>query len=216
MLNAACSFSTHLHPHTPLQLLLPTILPLALPLGIDLARERILKGQSNFVHDKDQRRQHDARRLTKPQRRAQEAHRAAVVHRRVRDAEREPRHHVVHQDAEVVAQVRARDAQRPHARQHEHVAGPDERHGQRLRHGRLQQRVRGLTAQRALVHGVADDAEREDGHGQRVAAVQAVAARELGDGLVVVFLPRRGVPEGRVEDDGAGRDWTKLVVSGIT
>jgi hypothetical protein len=34
---------------------------------------------------------------------------------------------------------------------------------------------------------VAEDAEREDGYGETIAAISCVAAEDLGDGLFVVF-----------------------------
>lgn len=65
--------------------------------------------------------------------------------------------------------------------------------------------MRGLDAESALVDGVAEDAEGEDGEGQAVAAVEGVAAGELGEGFVAVFGAGGGVPEGWVEDYHAGR-----------
>lgn len=52
--------------------------------------------------------------------------------------------------------------------------------------------MRRLLAQRAFVHKVAENAEREDGHCQAVAAVAGVAASELGEDLVVVFCRLEG------------------------
>jgi hypothetical protein len=78
------------------------------------------------IRGRDQPRQHQPRRLPAPQRGAQEAERAAVVHGRRRDVEREAGHRRVHQDPEVVAQVRAGQPQRPHGREHEDVAAEEE------------------------------------------------------------------------------------------
>ena len=39
----------------------------------------------------------------------------------------------------------------------------------------------------SCVHGVADDSYAEDCHGEGIAAVERVAAKQLGDGLVVVL-----------------------------
>ena len=99
-----------------------------------------------------------------------------MVHGRRADAEREARNHLVHQDAEVVAQVRARDAQRPHAGQHQRVAAEQQADGQTLRERSQERRVCGLGAQGALVDGVARDAEQEDGHGESVAAAVGVVS----------------------------------------
>ena len=97
--------------------LLSTLRPLPLSLRIYLRRKRVLKGECNLIAHKYQRTQSQARRLAKPQRRADEAHHTAPVHRTARNIEREARHNIIHQNAEVVAQIRARHAQRPHARQ---------------------------------------------------------------------------------------------------
>ena len=103
--------------------LLPTLLrPLSLPLGIDLRGERILKRECYTIAHEYQGRQSQASRLSEPQRRTHEAHDAAPVHRRAGHVEGKPRHDVVHEDAEVVAQICARDPERPHATQHEHIA----------------------------------------------------------------------------------------------
>jgi len=37
------------------------------------------------------------------------------------------------------------------------------------------------------VHAVSDDSNGEDCHGEGIAAIERVAAKQLGDGLVVVF-----------------------------
>ena len=43
----------------------------------------------------------------------------------------------------------------------------------------------------SCVHGVADDSYAEDCHSEGIAAVARVAAKQLGDGLVVVFYQRQ-------------------------
>ena len=101
--------------------------------GSPLKTRREKKGNNSLlirpgdrIRDRDQPRQHQPRRLPAPQRGAQEAERAAVVHGRRRDVEREAGHRRVHQDPEVVAQIRARQPQRPHGREHEDVAAEEE------------------------------------------------------------------------------------------
>lgn len=175
------------HVRHPLLLLLP-LGPLALALGIDLTRKRILKPQREHIHNIHPPRQQQARGLAKPERRPQEAHRRPPVHRRAAHVEGEPRDHLVHQDAKVVAQERARDAERPRARDDEDVAGGEEQHGGELGERVQEQRVRGLLGDGGLVEEVADEAEREDGGREGVAGVLGVAAEELGEDLVVVFL----------------------------
>lgn len=66
--------------------------------------------------------------------------------------------------------------------------------------------MRGLLAEGSLVDGVSQDAEGEDGEGEAIAAVETVAAGELGDGFVVVFSSRGDVPECWVEDDACRGD----------
>jgi hypothetical protein len=159
-----------------LQTLLSTLLGLPLPLGVNLRSERILKPQSHRVNSENKSRQQHTRRLAKPKRRAQETEGAAMVHGRRANAEREPGHHLVHQDAKVVAQVRARDAERPHAGQHQRVAAEQQADGQALRERAQQGRVSGLGAQGALVDGVAGDSEQEDCYGEGVATAVGVVA----------------------------------------
>lgn len=92
-----------------------------------------------------------------------------------------------------------------------------------------------MLAEGALVQPVPEDSEREDGEGEEVAAVARVAAKEVGEQAVVVFLsgddavwgeegwlaglPDGGggcggedrsmdlLPEGWVEGDGGNSDW---------
>lgn len=37
------------------------------------------------------------------------------------------------------------------------------------------------------VHGIAEDSEAEDGHGEGVAAIERVTLEQLGDGFVVIL-----------------------------
>jgi len=138
------------------KLLLTTLaLPLRLlvPLAIDARCERILKAERNLIYDQDQRREREASRLTEPDGRAQERHGRAVVHRRVGHVEWESSHHLVHQDAKVVAQVRPRDAERPHRGEDEDVSARDERGGDELGEGSREEGMSGLVAEGALVAG---------------------------------------------------------------
>ena len=180
---------------------LPALLLLPISLRINLRSERVLKPQRNAVNRPHQPCQQHARRLAKPQRRAQEAQRAAMVHRRAGHVEREASDDLVHQDAEVVAQVCARDAERPHAAQYECVATQEQADGQALGEGGEEGWVGWLGAQGALVYEVTRDAKGEDGDGEGVAAAVGVVSGEAREGLVVVFAAGGGIPEGWVEDD---------------
>lgn len=132
--------------------LLPNISPFPLPLRIYLAGERTTKNiksqqsnsplhsprvhgdllfirQRNAIYQQHLRRQQHPRRSAIQQRRPQKAHRAPVIHRRAGDVEREARHGLIHQDAKVIPQVRARDAEGPCGGEDEDVATYDEEVG---------------------------------------------------------------------------------------
>jgi hypothetical protein len=64
-----------------------------------------------------------------PQSRRGEAHRAADVHRIAKHVERESLDAVIHQDAEIVAQEPACDAECPRGREDEGLAEDEERDG---------------------------------------------------------------------------------------
>lgn len=89
----------------------------------------LLKRQRNPINHQHLHRQHHPRGTRIQQRRPQKAHRTPIIHGRARDIERETRHGLIHQDAEIIAQIRARDAERPGTGQHENVAHQDERVG---------------------------------------------------------------------------------------
>ena len=121
-------------------------------LGVDFRGEGVLELQGDEVHEEDLGGQEEAGGAGKPQRAAEEAHGAAPVHWRVGDVERETRHDLVEQDAKVVAQVGARQAQRPHGRQDEYVAEREQAAGQDGHQRVLGQKGgRGLIAEGALV-----------------------------------------------------------------
>lgn len=110
-----------------------------------------------------------------------------MVHGRAGDVERETGDLVVHQDAKVVAEIGARDAQGPHARDDKHISDNEEGGGGVLDGVGGEDVEGGLVAQRLLVKVVASDSDREDDDGQEVAAVPRIAAKELGEDSVVVF-----------------------------
>ncbi len=70
-----------------------------------------------------------AQQVHAPQRRRGEAHRAADVHGVTEHVEREALDAMVHQDAEIIAEERARDAERPRRAHDERLARDEERHG---------------------------------------------------------------------------------------
>lgn len=143
----------------------------------------LFPSQRQPIHYKHLRRQHEPGNLAIIQRHGKEAHRAAPIHRRARDIEREPCDGRVHQDPKVVTQVRAREAKRPHARQHQDVADGEQHIGQvRLVHGRVVWLVR----ERLVVETVAQNAQAEDRDAKGVAAGVG-AAKDFGEQASVVF-----------------------------
>ncbi len=161
---------------------------LPVPLGIDRGGEGVLVAQGDLVDDEDPGAQQDAGGLAVQQGGADEAGRRAIVHGGVGDVEGEAGDHVVHEDAKVVAEEGARDAERPRRRHHQDVAAGEQPVREPLDAVLVEGRVRRLLAQRALIQVVADEAQREDGGGQGVAGGLGAAAEELGKDLIVVFL----------------------------
>lgn len=97
------------------------------------------------------------------------------------------------QDPKVIAQVSPRHPQRPHTAHDEHPAGREQAGRGKLDLGERQPRQCRLVCQRGGVEVIAQDAEREDGNGERVAASVRVAERELGQNVVLVlWFGRRG------------------------
>lgn len=149
--------------HHSLPLLAALLRPL--PLRIDLRRERILKAQCDLVDNQHESAENKPSRLSIPQRGAHEAHEASIVHWRPGNVEREARHDVVHQDAKVIAEICARDPQRPHAAQDEDIATGDEADCQALRYESLEQWMRDLSAECALVECIPEETDGEDDDG---------------------------------------------------
>ena len=184
---------------------------LLVALLIDHAGEGVFELAGNGIRDSNDSSQEQTSRLAVPQRGREEAERRAVVHGRVGDVEWERGDWSVHQDAEVVAQVGTGDAERPHGSQDEDVTSQEERNGRVFDDGVQEQGRRRLVGEGFVVTGkqrvsvvgrqsvlprlvgqenvqvVSEDTEREDGNGERIAAVASIAAKELGDDLVVVF-----------------------------
>jgi len=167
--------------------------PLALALGVDFGRERVLEAQGHDVHEEHPECQREAGWLGKEKRGAQEAHRGAPVHGRTDDVEWEPGDHLVHEDAKVIAQKGAGDAEAPCRRDDKRVAEGDEGVGRGLGVDARQQWVRGLLANGGLVEEVAEEAEREDGRGETVAGCAGASAKQVREKLVVVLCKINGL-----------------------
>jgi hypothetical protein len=131
--------------------LLTLSLLLSLPLGVDPTGEGILICQSNLVDQEYQAGQHNSSRLSKPQCRSQEAEGRTIVHGSRTNVEGEACDHVVHEDAEVVAEVGACDAESVHGGQDEDVAGDEQSNGQGFRHRAKKERVGRLASEGALI-----------------------------------------------------------------
>lgn len=82
-------------------------------------RDLLFIAERYRIEHQDLCRQDDAGGASVQQGRAQEAHRAAVIHGGAREVEGETGDGCVHEDAEVVAQIGARDPERVGAAQHE-------------------------------------------------------------------------------------------------
>lgn len=162
-------------------------LTLALTFGVNPSSERVLEPQSNDVHDEHAESQRNTSRLAKDEGSPQKVHRRAPVHRGRCHVEGEARHHLVHQNAKVVAQEGARDAQAPRRRDDKDVADDEQGVSGSLRVQRLQERVRGLLGQGRLVQPIAEEAQREDGRGEGIAGRVGSAPEQPCQDLVVVF-----------------------------
>lgn len=162
-------------------------LTLALTFGVNPSSERVLEPQGDDVHDEHADGQRNTSRLAKDEGGSQKVHRRAPVHRGRCHVEGEASHHLVHQDAKVVAQEGARDAQAPRRRDDKDVAEDEQGVSGSLRVQRLQKRVRWLLRQGRLVQPIAEEAQREDGHGEGIAGRVGSAPKQPGQDLVVVF-----------------------------
>lgn len=182
---------------------------LSVSLGVNLAGEGLFELEGNGVHERDKGGDEQTRGLGVPQRRRQETQRGAVVHGVVGHVEGEARDPLVHENAKVVAQVGACDAQSVHGGEHQHVAHTKQHHGQGLDDvgvGDGQQDGGGLLLKSLVVQVVSEDAQREDGDGQQVAS-RLGSSGDLGQKVRVVLGPSDNVPEDGVERDGSENDW---------
>lgn len=69
----------------------------------------------------------------------------------------------------------------------------------------------GLIAESTFVKRISQNAEGKDRYGQNIAAVVSVAASELGEGFVAVFVSSGEIPECWVEDDATGSNCSNVV-----
>jgi hypothetical protein len=144
-----------------------------------------LKGKP--VQNKDPSRQNEAGHLARVEGDAQEVQSATPVHGGPGDVEREAGDRGIHENAEIITQVGAGDAESPHASQDEHRAEAEEGI---TKQGLVDWGIEGLVCQRQLEQVVTEDAEGEDGEGEEVASV--VGATEYTGHKVVAVLYRRG------------------------
>lgn len=112
-----------------------------------------LEAQSNDVHDVDVRRQEEARGALEPERHRGEGEGAPDVHGVAEDVEGEALDAVVHEDAEVVAEEGARNAEGVGRGDHESLTGGEEGDGDDGVEGRGQNRLLGLVLECALEAG---------------------------------------------------------------
>lgn len=157
------------------------------------------EAQRHRVHEGHDYCQGQAGGLGVPKRRRGKAQRRPNVHRVAADTKREAGDHGRHEDAEVVAEVRARYTERPHRRADKHGPGREERRGHGTYSGLCERRRRRLRGERGLVERVTDEAEREDGRTQHVAACVRPVPEQARERPVAVLVLRDSVPERGVE-----------------
>lgn len=150
----------------------------------------LLPLESEPVQNEDLGRQKDASHLTVVKGDSQEVQSASPIHRRTGDVEGKARDGGIHQDTEVVSEVGSGDAKGIHAGQNEDRAGGKK--------GRAQERlvhrgVVGLISQGQLVEMVTEDAQREDGKGEKVASI--VGATEYTSQVVVPIFYSMKTPK---------------------
>lgn len=116
---------------------------------------------------------------------------AADVHRVAHDIKREAGHHLVHEDAKVVAEVGAGHAQHPHGRHDEHAAERKQRDRHCTHRRVLERGVGRLEGQCVVVQVVAQDTQRKDGHREDVASKIGPVAQQSRQRAVVVFCVSR-------------------------
>lgn len=95
-------------------------------------KDLLLELQRNPVSHVDQNGQEHTSWFAIPQRSSHETHRRAPVHRTTCYIEWEASDHIIHQDAKVVSQVCACDAQSPHRGEDEDIAAGKEGNGERF------------------------------------------------------------------------------------
>lgn len=154
--------------------------PLAVTLGIDLGREGVFVGQGDGVDDEDPGGYEDTGRLAVDEGGAEEAHGRAIVHGGAGDVEGEAGHDAVHQDAEVVAQEGAGDAQAQSRGDHEDIAGGNKGITGVCKGVSVEEGMRRLVAESTLVKEVAEQAQGEDGQGEGVAGSLGASSEQLG------------------------------------
>lgn len=143
---------------------------LLLALLVDASRERVLEAKRNKVDNKHLDRQEHTGRLPVPERCSEEAQGGAVVHRGIGNVEWEASDTGVHQDTKVVAEIRAGEAESPHAGDNENIPGEEEPNGDVLDEVRLEVWVSRLASEGLLVQVVAEYAKGENGCSEEVAA----------------------------------------------
>lgn len=139
------------HPSHLVLLSAPGLRPLLLALLVDASRERVLKAKRNKVDNKHLDRQKHTGWLPVPERCSKEAQGRAVVHRRIGNVEWEASNTGVHKDTEVVTEIRAGEAESPHAGDNEDISGEEEPNGDVLDEIRLEVWVSRLASEGLLV-----------------------------------------------------------------
>lgn len=161
--------------------------PLLVALGVDGGSKGVLELDSDNVDEENPSSQKKTGGLAVKQSGAEEAHSGAIVHGSAGDIEGEAGNDAIHQNAKVVTEEGAGDTQAQCRGDDEEVAETEKGIGGIVDVGTLEERVRGLVTEGALVEKVADEAEAEDGGGQEVAGYLGIAAESAGEELGAVF-----------------------------
>lgn len=174
----------------------------------------LLELQSSHINRQNLACESDSSRFSIKQCRSQEAHCTPIIHGRSRDVEWETRDRLIHQDAEVVAEIGARDAQGPGAGKDKGVAGSEEGVSEERE---VERGVVGLGVESGFVpvakawlareveeeegmermlsaemrrfdsQIITEQTEREDCQGQGIASPEGVAIEKPSEKLVVVL-----------------------------
>lgn len=144
---------------------------------------------------------------------AQEVDGRAIIHGAGSDVEGEPSHLGREEEAKVVTEVSAHDAELVSRAKHKDDTNSVEgsAHAEGIEVVLLTKVDLGLGVNSELEKVVTGTADREDDDGEEVDGNSGVAEENLGEGVPLVLVSGGDVPEKRVENDVGGGEPEKLV-----